>query len=50
MSCFLQVDGQIAADTTEDLSALEGAEAAGDFLLDLGHTEVIFTLIVGEWD
>ncbi len=40
--------GQIAADTTEDLSALEGAETTRDFLLDLRHAEVIFTLVVGK--
>ena len=47
---MLSTGGQITADPTEDLSAFEGAEAAGDFLLDLGDAEVTFTLIVGEWD
>ena len=39
---------QIAADTTKDVGALLRAEAAGDFLLKLGHANVVFALIIGE--
>ena len=26
-----------------------GAQAAGDFLLDFGHTDIAFGAVVGEW-
>src|SRR5438034_8331262 len=50
LNVVLSAGGQVAADTTEDLSAFEGAEAAGDFLLNLGHAKIIFTLVIGEGD
>ena len=39
---------QIAADTAKDVGALLRAEAAGDFLLQLGHADVVLALIIGE--
>jgi hypothetical protein len=40
---------EIAADQAEDLGPFERPKAARDFLLDLGHADVVFALIVGEW-
>ena len=39
---------QIAADTAKDVGAFLRAETAGDFLLKLGHADVVFALIIGE--
>jgi len=38
--------GEIAADTSEILSALESAETSGDFLLDFQHSKVLFGAVV----
>ena len=40
---------EIAPDPAEDLGPFERPKAARDFLLDLGHADVVFALIVGEW-
>ncbi len=37
---------EIAADSAKHVGALLRAEAAGDFLLDFGHADIVFTLIV----
>lgn len=42
--------GEIGANGAEGFEAIRGAEAAGDLLLDLGHTHVVFGGIVGEGD
>lgn len=42
--------GEIGAKGAEGFEAIWGAEAAGDLLLDLGHTHVVFGGIVGEGD
>ena len=39
---------QIAADSAKDVGALLRAEATGDFLLQLGHADVVLALIIGE--
>jgi hypothetical protein len=39
---------QIAANTAKVVGALLQAETAGDFLLQLGHTDVVLALIFGE--
>jgi hypothetical protein len=41
---------KISPDPTKDKSTLTGAKAAGDFLLDFGHAQVIFALVIGERD
>ena len=40
----------VRADAGDGLCAVQGAEAAGDFLLHLEHAQVLFGLIVGERD
>ena len=40
----------VAADAGEDLSALECAEGAGYFLLDLHHAKILLGQVVGEGD
>jgi len=40
---------EIAPDPAEDLGPFERPKAARYFLLDLGHADVVFALIVGEW-
>ena len=40
--------GKVAANATEELSPLHGAEAAGDLLLHLGHADIVLALIVGK--
>ncbi len=42
--------GEVSANAGEHLSAGEGAESAGDFLLDLDHADVAFGLVVSEGD
>ena len=39
---------QIAADSAKDVGTLLRAEAAGDFLLQLGHADIVLALIIGE--
>ena len=41
--------GEVAPHPAEDLSSFERPKAARDFLLYLGHADVVFALIVGEW-
>ena len=45
---MLPAGRKVAAHATEDLGALERPKATGDFLLHLGHADVVFALIVGE--
>ena len=40
---------EIASYAAEDLGSFERAKAARDFLLHLGHANIVFALIVGEW-
>ena len=40
---------EIASYAAEDLGAFERAKATRDFLLHLGHANIVFALIVGEW-
>ena len=39
---------QVAADAAELFRALQGAKAAGDFLPDFDHADVLLGLVVGE--
>ena len=38
--------GEITADASEVMSAFEGAETAGDFLLNFEHTQILFGPVV----
>ena len=38
--------GEVTADESEVLSAFEGAEATGDFLLDFEHSQILFGPVV----
>ncbi|MDX8414113.1 MAG: hypothetical protein R8J85_08515 [Mariprofundales bacterium] len=40
--------GEVASDSSKHLGAIEGAEAARHFEPHLDHTNILFTLIVGE--
>ena len=40
---------EIASHAAEDLGAFERPKATRDFLLHLGHADIVFALIVGEW-
>lgn len=40
--------GNIASNPTKIFRTLLGAEAPGYLLLNFGHSEIIFTLVVGE--
>lgn len=40
--------GEVGADEAERFKTLRGAEAAGDFHLDLGHAHIALGKIVGE--
>ena len=42
------VDRKVGADDGKGISASFGAETTGDFLLDLGHAQVAFGLVVVE--
>ena len=39
---------EIAAHATEDLGAFERTKATGDFLLHLGHSNIVLALVVGK--
>jgi hypothetical protein len=41
---------EVAADVGEDLDACFGSPAAADFLVDFGHAEISFGLVVVEGD
>ena len=46
---MLAASGEIASYPTKVLRAFESAKAEGDLLLDFGHAQIVFTLVVGEW-
>ena len=48
ISALLAQGVEVRADDAEGLSAPEGAKAAGDLLLDLGHAHGPFGEVVGE--
>ncbi len=45
---MLSAGRNVTAYAAKDLSALKRPEATSDLLLDLGHTDVVFALVVGE--
>ena len=47
---MLVAGGQVTADAAKDASTVKGAETAGDLLLDFGHADVVFALVIGERD
>jgi len=42
--------GEVGTEPGEALGTEEGAEAAGDFLLEFDHADVLFSLVVGKGD
>lgn len=48
ISALLAQGVEVRADDAEGLSAREGAKAAGDLLLDLGHAHGLLGEVVGE--
>jgi hypothetical protein len=48
ISALLAQGVEVRADDAEGLSAPEGAKAAGDLLLDLGHAHGLFGEVIGE--
>ena len=45
---MLSAGRNVTAYAAKDLSALKRSEATRDLLLDLGHADVVFPLVVGE--
>lgn len=48
VTALLAQGGEIGAVDAERVGALGGAEAAGDFLLEFGHADIAFGLVVVE--
>ena len=42
--------GEIAADAAEHPGTVVRPEASGDFLVNFGHADIVFPLIVGKGD
>lgn len=45
---MFSASGEIASHAAEDLSPFKRPKATRDFLLHLGHADIVFALIVGE--